>query len=937
MLFACLTGETSGDTASSSEQTKPTLHAFPLHDQQLTKEWLKAIHREDFVPTDKSRLCSLHFYPSDFVCESKDSNSRRKRQRLSSTLSRRYLLPTAVPRRLPNAPAYLSSMPPVERNTHATAQGRRGLEEQQLNELVQAFEEEEDISSKSLDDLRHRLLTDNTVPHGYEYCLRDSSLLVMYIELKECVPVIRCCISIDATDKRAVVSIDGKTVPKSQLADLFSDNMQTYSQLLNTMARCKSWCCDKKPSAFLLSMAVDCLQQYVLTIDDLSDDRRQLTFLLEQLNLLGTNKYGRHYSPELILWAYLIYSASSAAYRVIIEQGALCVPSIRTLKKITKRMDKSSGLDNTSYLKLRVKKLNEYERNVLLMIDEIYVAKRLEYSGGKIIGMTSDGKPASTLLCFMVKSVAGDYKDIIGIYPISNLTAAKQFACYTDVSALLSSVNLNVVAISVDNAAVNRKFFIDHLCGGTLKTHIRDSATGQPIYLLFDPVHDMKNVYNNFQHRKLFECPAMSPILAESCKADFSHINALYELEAAKPLKKAYKLTPAVLNPKSIEKTSVKLATAVFDETTQHALEYYAQHDVKPEWSGTARFIALIIKAWNVLNVKSCTKGFHKRQLSMDPIRSALDWKITYLQDVSQYFATWEASGRAGLSKETFLALRHTCFALAECAVFLIQQKGFNYVLLGQLQSDDIESRFGWLRQLSGANYFISMKQVMEGDQKIRAISLLKFSQVTLSEIDDQINFEAIAAGDDACRLIAEKVVSLLHLTAEVSESDANTVYFVSGFAARSTVRQTHCDSCQEALVCTDDAEVAQTEYSTFLNDVNRGGLTKPTMFVFTLSLLCWRVWEELKQTEAALQPFLSHSNHRKLFTAIMDCVLYTEEFSSLLFGCSLCSQGHDMSRHIICRMFNAFIKNYVKEVCAAADEQKKMNRARKAAKLSSV
>lgn len=35
----------------------------------------------------------------------------------------------------------------------------------------------------------------------------------------------------------------------------------------------------------------------------------------------------------------------------------------------------------------------------------------------------------------------------------------------------------------------------------------------------------------------------MSPILAERCKADFSHINALYDLEAAKPLKKANKLT----------------------------------------------------------------------------------------------------------------------------------------------------------------------------------------------------------------------------------------------------------------------------------------------------------------------------------------------------------------------------------------------------------
>lgn len=80
------------------------------------------------------------------------------------------------------------------------------------------------------------------------------------------------------------------------------------------------------------------------------------------------------------------------------------------------------------------------------------------------------------------------------------------------------------------------------------------------------------------------------------------------------------------------------------------------------------------------------------------------------------------------------------------------------------------------------------MKQILEGDLNIRASSPLKFSNATSSEIDEQINFETIADKENACWLIAEIVVSLLQLTAEVSESNANTVYFVSGFAARSTI-----------------------------------------------------------------------------------------------------------------------------------------------------
>jgi len=103
----------------------------------------------------------------------------------------------------------------------------------------------------------------------------------------------------------------------------------------------------------------------------------------------------------------------------------------------------------------------------------------------------------------MVKSLTGKYKDIVAIFPTSKLTATKLHDCNIEVMALLRAVSFNVVAISVDNAATNRKFVVDCLCGGTLKTHVIDPVTGQPLFL-FDPVHDIKNVYNNFQSRRVF-------------------------------------------------------------------------------------------------------------------------------------------------------------------------------------------------------------------------------------------------------------------------------------------------------------------------------------------------------------------------------------------------------------------------------------------------
>jgi len=45
---------------------------------------------------------------------------------------------------------------------------------------------------------------------------------------------------------------------------------------------------------------------------------------------------------------------------------------------------------------------------------------------------------------------------------VDKLTASMQHECYTNVTSLLHKIPVTVVAISVDNAATNRKFYVDH-------------------------------------------------------------------------------------------------------------------------------------------------------------------------------------------------------------------------------------------------------------------------------------------------------------------------------------------------------------------------------------------------------------------------------------------------------------------------------------------
>jgi hypothetical protein len=195
----------------------------------------------------------------------------------------------------------------------------------------------------------------------------DGVLLIYRLQVHANIPSINACIALNE-DLTTTVSLDGKLVPASQFQDLCKVSMQRMSALVNLMARVKCWAEDKvsRPTKLNTQMAVDCLQSALETVDDSdSDEHRQVSFIIEQLKLLSKQKHGRHYSPQLTIMSYRIFASSSAAYHVLLEENVLCLPFKTTLQKVTRRLDSASGLDNSAYLKLRVSKLNEYDRNVI--------------------------------------------------------------------------------------------------------------------------------------------------------------------------------------------------------------------------------------------------------------------------------------------------------------------------------------------------------------------------------------------------------------------------------------------------------------------------------------------------------------------------------------------------------------------------------------------
>ena len=329
-------------------------------------------------------------------------------------------------------------------------------------------------------------------------------------------------------------------------------------------------------------------------------ENKKISFLIEQLSLVFRKPVQRRYSSSLLAMAVMWQKFSPTTYKHIFD-GVLTLHTERRIRQLTSAItvDLELGESTKTYLKARRAKLKPKDCLVNVIIDEVYIAKQVQYVNGKFYGI-EESNITKTLLCIMIKAVAGKYRDVIGLVPCSILDAKKQHELWIKILPTLCQIGSEPIITMTDG---NHKFY-KGTCDGTLKTWVslsfppqfpqHDQIGIQRMYQTFDSVHLFKCFYNNFLSRELFICPSF--VGETMLQASFGHIKQLYDLELGMPLKMAYKLCDKVLHPATIEQTNVSLADACFHESTIHALRYYSSNGF-PEFSGTAEVLQ-IFRNW---------------------------------------------------------------------------------------------------------------------------------------------------------------------------------------------------------------------------------------------------------------------------------------------------------------------------------------------------
>ena len=207
------------------------------------------------------------------------------------------------------------------------------------------------------------------------------------------------------------------------------------------------------------------------------------------------------------------------------------------------------------------------------------------------------------------------------------------------------------------------------------------------------------------------------------------------------------------------------------------------------------------------------------------------------------------------------------------------------------------------------------MRQLLESDRKLRTLSLLKYSRISVKEIDQAAKEAHKPEHKKGAK--SESLYNDLQFNIAPTENDSAVIYYVTGYCCKSLVRSNRCDQCKQATVaninCSSDFLIPKNAREVF-NAINRGGLWKPTPELFNVGCLCWTIFAELCQ-EQMRETFLSGLNQREVFNEIVSMAFYEGKIIGLWSVSAMCNTGHNILEGIFIRFFNCMGKNLLREM----------------------
>ena len=256
-----------------------------------------------------------------------------------------------------------------------------------------------------------------------------------------------------------------------------------------------------------ISKAMIKLEEFTSSPLDSLDDSpilARLQFITCQLENSILPKNRRRYNIITQVLALKSHLISSSCYNHLQSLDCLSLPHYHTLENLYS----SFGLDceYTAYLNQATVNFSSQEKNVIVQMDEIHVTSDVSYQGGEIVigSCLNPDDPIKTVFAIMVSSLHKKWSTIVRLVPLSTTSAKDIYPIIVQVIDDVEKCGLSVQVLCTDNYPLNVSIFkLFSPNQKTLQTIVpHPTSENRPLILMFDFVHILKTIRNNWLNLK---------------------------------------------------------------------------------------------------------------------------------------------------------------------------------------------------------------------------------------------------------------------------------------------------------------------------------------------------------------------------------------------------------------------------------------------------
>ncbi|KAF2903423.1 hypothetical protein ILUMI_02763 [Ignelater luminosus] len=562
-------------------------------------------------------------------------------------------------------------------------------------------------------------------------------------------------------------------------------------------------------------MCIQVILSYCDRIQELLPDcKNNVEFIKEQVKLLPVHKSRLRYSWDLMLFCSLLHSISPHAYRFLRSSQKLKIPSTSTIRQVCGKFSCNPQLEQNPkdllrYVSSKFSLLSAEDKLVILLMDEIHLKENLDYKSGNIVGNAfNDEKLAKSAHVFMISSLMSPYKEVVHILPVNKMTGEVLHTFLKNIVIGLHNNGFEVLGVVSDNYSINRKAISYFSNPPEVKIVYPNPADeNKPLYFVIDTVHILKNIRNNWLNKRNqdFKYPNFSNMeISETASSEA--LKEMHASESTSLLKYGFNLSLKTLYPSNLERQNVRLAVNIFNSSISIALKELGPRKHFKNWEGTANFIEIISRWWDIVNVKTPLKGQRLRNVFQEPITLTSIHIISFLKTFLSWLSKWE------------------------------------------LLED--EERFGKYRQLAGSQYHVSVRQIFESEAKLRiqAVMPLALTSHNFGEIIFDVNCVDGASLPSQKENAECNVADILANNCMVDEDDLDEISdtmwplltYIGGYCSHQITKKLKCNYCVEFL------KGSNSENTRLIAASDRGGLSYPHEDVVRIVASVYIIFQKL-------------------------------------------------------------------------------------------